>query len=142
LAFHDAYYRPDNATLVVSGDFDQAQLDAWIDEHFGPITAPDRPIPRFEAVEPDREGPRSVTAYAPNVPLPAVVWSYPAPAVSHPDGAALQVMDYILTVGDSSRFHQALVRGGVAAQATAYDYRLEDGGFYGPFVIVAGDSTV
>lgn len=142
LAFHDAYYRPDNAVLVVSGDFDQAQLDGWIDEHFGPIRAPDRPIPRFQAVEPEREGPRSVVAYAPNVPLPAVVWSYPAPPVNHPDSPALQVLDAILTSGDSSRFHQALVRGGVAASASAYNYQLEDGGFYGPQVIVAGDSDV
>lgn len=142
LAFHDAYYRPDNATLIVAGDFDQAQLDAWIDEHFGPITAPDRPIPRFEATEPERTGPRSVTAYAPNVPLPAIVWSYPAPRVDHPDTAALQVMDAILTQGDSSRFHHALVRGGVASSAGAYNYQLEDGGFYGPQVIVSSESTV
>ena len=142
LAFHDAYYRPDNAVLVVSGDFDQAQLDAWIDEHFGPIRAPDRPIPRFTAEEPVREGPRSVTAYAPNVPLPAIVWSYPAPPVNHPDTPALQVLDAILTSGDSSRFHQALVRGGVAASAGAYNYQLEDGGFYGPQIIVSGESDI
>ncbi len=142
LAFHDAYYRPDNATLIVAGDFDQAQLDAWIDEHFGSIAVPDRPIPRFEATEPERTGPRSVTAYAPNVPLPAIVWSYPAPRTDHPDTAALEVMDAILSQGDNSRFHQALVRGGVAASAGAYNYQLEDGGFYGPQVIVAGDSSV
>ena len=143
LAFHDAYYRPDNAVLVVSGDFDQAQLDAWIDEHFAPITAPDRPIPRFQAQEPPREGPRQVTAWAPNVPLPAVVWSYPAPPVNHPDTAALEVMDAILTSGESSRLHQALVRDArVASTATAWNYQLEDGGFYAPYVVVAGDSSV
>lgn len=143
LAFHDAYYRPDNAVLVVSGDFDPAQLDAWIDEHFAPITAPDRPIPRFHAPEPPREGPRQVTAYAPNVPLPAIVWSYPAPPVNHPDSAALEVMDAILRSGDSSRFHQALVRDArVANAATAWNYQMEDGGFYAPYVVVAGDSTV
>src|SRR5512145_1023334 len=32
--FHKTYYRPDNATLVVVGDFDQAQLDAWVDKYF------------------------------------------------------------------------------------------------------------
>jgi len=142
LAFHDAYYRPDNASLIVAGDFDQAQLDTWIDEHFGPITAPDRPIPRFEVTEPERTGPRSVTAYAPNVPLPAIVWSYPAPQVDHPDTAALQVMDAILTQGDNSRFYQALVRGGVASSAGAYNYQLEDGGFYGPQVIVSSESDI
>src|SRR6185312_15991369 len=35
IAFHDTYYRPDNATLIVAGDFDPKQLDAWVDQYFG-----------------------------------------------------------------------------------------------------------
>ena len=38
--FHATYYRPDNATLLVVGDFDQAQLDAWVDKYFAPIAKP------------------------------------------------------------------------------------------------------
>jgi zinc protease len=36
-AFHATYYRPDNAVLVVSGNFNQADLDRWVDEYFGDI---------------------------------------------------------------------------------------------------------
>ncbi len=36
-AFHAAYYRPDNAVLVVAGNFDQKQFDAWVDKYFGPL---------------------------------------------------------------------------------------------------------
>ncbi len=39
-AFHAAYYRPDNAILVVSGNFQQQQLDAWVDQYFGPLKSP------------------------------------------------------------------------------------------------------
>ena len=35
VAFHATYYRPDNATLIVTGDFDPRQLDAWVDKYFG-----------------------------------------------------------------------------------------------------------
>ena len=42
VAFHAAYYRPDNATLIVTGDFDPRQLDAWVDKYFGADPPPGR----------------------------------------------------------------------------------------------------
>src|SRR5947207_3634973 len=39
-AFHNAFYRPDNATLIVVGDFDQKQLDAWVDKYLGRLSKP------------------------------------------------------------------------------------------------------
>src|SRR6185295_14405499 len=44
--FHATYYRPDNATLVVVGDFDPKQLDAWVDKYFASISKPNLPLPR------------------------------------------------------------------------------------------------
>ena len=52
--FHDTYYRPDNAVLIVAGDFEPAQLDAWIDRYFGPLVSPKEPIPRVKVAEPER----------------------------------------------------------------------------------------
>ena len=46
VAFHAAQYRPDNATLVVTGDFEPAQLQAWVDRYFGPLKRPEQPVPR------------------------------------------------------------------------------------------------
>src|SRR5919109_3308831 len=51
--FHTTFYRPDNATLVVVGDFDQKQLDAWVDKYLAPIAKPSRPLPRVQTKEPD-----------------------------------------------------------------------------------------
>src|ERR671928_1086826 len=45
-AFHSTFYRPDNAVLIVVGDFDQQQLDAWADKYFGKVAKPSAPIPR------------------------------------------------------------------------------------------------
>jgi zinc protease len=44
--FHTTFYRPDNALLLVSGGFDVAQLDAWVDRYFGAVAAPAAPIPQ------------------------------------------------------------------------------------------------
>ncbi|MBX9459887.1 MAG: insulinase family protein [Brevundimonas sp.] len=109
-AFHEAYYRPATATMIVSGNFDPAELDRLVDQYFADIRNPDRPVPVFERpVETPRTAPRMVDAYAPNVPLPAVGVIYPGVAANHPDAAALEVMSAILSRGESSRLHQALV---------------------------------
>ena len=46
VAFHTRHYRPDNATLVVAGDFEQKQVDAWIDKYFGAVAKPAVPRSR------------------------------------------------------------------------------------------------
>jgi len=107
--FHATYYRPDNAYLIVAGNFDQAQLDGWIDQYFAPLTNPDRPLPVNNVREPEPTGPREATFYAPNVPLPAVVLAWPAVRYDDPDRAALTVLDGILSTGESSRLYHALV---------------------------------
>ena len=118
VAFHDTYYRPDNATLIVTGDFDPRQLDAWVDKYFGPIPRPATPIPRREATEPAWTTDRTMTVKAPNVPLPAVATAWLAPPVTDADAPALQVAAALLSAGESSRLNQALVyRQQIATQA-------------------------
>src|SRR5688572_20653382 len=91
-AFHATYYRPDNAVLVVAGNFDPAQLDQWIDQYFAPIQRPASAIPRVSAVEPARTARRDYLVYEPNTPLPAVALTFPSPAASSPDQAAMLVL--------------------------------------------------
>lgn len=107
--FHATYYRPDAAYLIVAGNFDQAQLDRWIDQYFGPLKNPTTPIPVNNVVEPEPTGPRNVTYYAPNVPLPAAVVAWPTVKYADADRAALTVLDGILSTGDSSRLYRSLV---------------------------------
>jgi zinc protease len=108
-AFHQAYYRPDNAALIVVGNFDEAQLNRWIDTYFGPLKKPAAPITRVTAVEPPRTAPGVFNGYGPNVPLPAVVMTWQGPKASDPDAAALKVLDAILSAGKSSRLYNSLV---------------------------------
>ncbi|HYI41304.1 MAG TPA: pitrilysin family protein, partial [Allosphingosinicella sp.] len=110
-AFHEAYYGPDTATLIVSGNFDQAQLDSWVDKYLGPIPARAGKMPlAITTRDPKRTAPRSATMYAPNVPLPVVGSVWKIPGMAHRDMAAIQVLDGILTTGESSRLHKSLVR--------------------------------
>ncbi|MDB5425347.1 MAG: peptidase family, partial [Phenylobacterium sp.] len=109
LAFHRAYYRPDNAALIVVGNFDEAQLAAWIDKYFGGLTRPSEPIRRVTAVEPPRTAAGVFEGYGPNVPLPALAITWLGPKASDPDAPALKVLDAILSGGKSSRLYNSLV---------------------------------
>ncbi|MBI1250359.1 MAG: insulinase family protein [Alphaproteobacteria bacterium] len=141
-AFHAAYYRPDNAVLVVSGNFDPAQLNAWVDQYFAPIARPARQIPRVTAQEPVRRSARDFTVRAPNVPLPAVVMTFPAPPARSSDTAALIVLDAILSKGESSRLYQSLVYDQqVAAEVFTFTEPTQDRGLYAFGAILSEGKT-
>ena len=108
-AFHKTFYRPDNAVLIVVGDFEQRQLDGWIDKYFAKIAKPSAAIPRVTVKEPERTAEKRFDERGPNVPLPAVAITYLAPPVSNPDADALRVAESILSNGESSRLYQSLV---------------------------------
>lgn len=142
-AFHANFYRPDNANLIVSGNFDQAQLDRWIDKHLGTLPRPAKPIVRNRVVEPLRREPRSLTVYGPNVPLPAVVFTWPRPRLNHPDSAALAVIDYILSAGQSSRLYRTLVdERQIASSANSTNEGQRDAGHFAVQVVVASGHEV
>jgi zinc protease len=118
VAFHAAHYRPDNATLVVAGDFEPKQLDAWVDQYFARVPRPAALLPRTNAGEPAWTADRSATVTGPNVPLPAIALVWLAPPVTSADAPALQVAAALLSSGESSRLNQSLVyRQRIASQA-------------------------
>jgi zinc protease len=130
-AFHSDYYRPDNVTLVVAGDFDPKQLDAWVDKYFGRLQKPSKPLPRVEVKEPARTAERRFIEYGQNVPLPAVVLTYLAPPAASADAVALRVAEAILSSGNSSRLYRALVYEQQLAQEAEADADLrEDPGLF------------
>ncbi len=127
--FHRTYYRPDNAVLIVTGDFDTKEADAWIDKYFAGIPRPATPIPRVTATEPARTQDARYREAAPNVPLPAVAITWLAPSARSPDAAALKVAAALLGNGESSRLNQALVYRAQIAQKASFgaDLRVDTG---------------
>jgi zinc protease len=141
-AFHRTYYRPDNAVLIVTGDFDPKELDGWIDKYFGALPKPDTPIPRVTAVEPPRTQSARYRETGPNVPLPAVALTWLAPSARSKDAPALQVVAALLGRGESSRMNQALVYRGQIAQTASFGADLRvDTGLLVAYAIAASGST-
>jgi zinc protease len=136
--FHATYYRPDNAVLIVVGDFDPPQLDGWVDRYFGPLKKPDAAIPRVTVKEPLRQADRRVSLHGPNVPLPAVAVLWQGPHAAHADAAAYDIASALLSAGDSSRLNEALVYRAQAAQAVGFATELyADAGMLAAYAIAA-----
>ena len=108
-AFHTTFYRPDNATLIVVGDFKQEELDGWIKKYFGAVSKPSEKIPRVTVKEPPRKVDKVETSYSAKAPLPAIAVTYLAPSVRSKDAPALSLAEEILAGGASSRLYQAMV---------------------------------
>lgn len=138
--FHRTFYRPDNATLIVAGDFDPKQLDAWVDRYFGGMPRPTAPIPQVTAQEPARTTDRRYTETSASAPLPALAISWLIPPAHDADVVPLQVAAALLAQGESSRLYQALVyRSQVAQQAGAQvDARVGPGLFIAYAILASG----
>jgi zinc protease len=139
-AFHQLYYRVNNAFLVVVGDFEPEAMLAKIARHFGGIKPGPEP-PAVRAVEPAQHGERRLRLEVP-AKLPTVAWGYHVPNLVSPDGYVLEVIQAILAAGESSRFQERLVRPGLAVDASA-DYALlskDPGLFYLVAQVMPGKS--
>ena len=141
-AFHAQYYRPDNAILVVSGNFDPADLNRWVDKYFGPVAKPAWPIPRHFVAEPARTAGRRYAIHAPNTPLPAVVLTWQLPPATDPDNPVINVLNLLLSGGESARLYQSLVyRDQIAAEAGVSADLRKGAGMFTAYAIVAGGKT-
>ncbi|MGI8788811.1 MAG: M16 family metallopeptidase [Pyrinomonadaceae bacterium] len=113
-AFFRKYYAPNNAVLVLSGDYDEKQAKAWIEKYFGPIakgTDINRPAPP----EPKLNGEIRKT-YEDVVPLPRISLVWQSVPQYAPDEAALDMLGSILSSGRGSRLQSNLVYGKELAQ--------------------------
>ncbi|MEA2343737.1 MAG: zinc protease [Thermoanaerobaculia bacterium] len=138
-AFHSTYYRPDNAVLIVAGDLDPKQFDAWVDRYLGAVPKPSTAIPRVTAKEPARAEEKHFDEHGANVPLPAVGLTWLIPQAQNDDTEALQVASTILSDGDSSRLYQSLVyKKQLAQSANANADTREDTGLFTVTAVMAG----
>ncbi|HEX9102928.1 MAG TPA: pitrilysin family protein, partial [Polyangia bacterium] len=132
--FYDEYYRPNNAALVVVGDTDEATVKALADKYFGPLEK--GPPPRHDAPkEPEQTAERDKTLEL-AVQLPIIIGGYHIPAGDSPDLFALEVLQRILSGGESSRLHQRLVRKDkTAVAAGGFVFAHEDPGLFLTFAL-------
>ena len=106
--FYNTYYVPENATLVLVGDFDSAQALDLLKKYFSDVPRGARPITRAIAKEPPQSKERRVTLYE-EWPLPVVVVAHHITYDGDPDAYPLHITAKILSDGQSSRIFKRLV---------------------------------
>jgi predicted Zn-dependent peptidase len=130
-AFFNTYYSPNNAVLVVAGDFDPAQTRQWIERYFGRISS--RPLPPpADISEPKQTEERRGSRVDSLAPRPALAVAYHVPERWTPEWYAFGVIDELLLQGEDSVLYRQLVKergysdgvgGGINLLGNAFNYK-------------------
>ncbi|MBD2163069.1 insulinase family protein [Calothrix membranacea FACHB-236] len=134
--YYQRYYSPENATLVITGDFATEPTLKAVKETFGKVTP--RPKQATSLQKPKLVANPANTPVAKKAPIvlkqpgsAALLQAvYPLPDIKHPDVPAIDVMDMILTGGRNSRLYQALVESGLASSVSGSAAELIEPGWY------------
>ncbi|TVQ34858.1 MAG: insulinase family protein, partial [Wenzhouxiangella sp.] len=130
-AFYRKYYQPDNAILILSGNFDSERALRLIDTYFGVIPTPEREAdmilwPTYTR-EPIQDGERAVTVRRSGI-VQAMMAAYHIPAAAHEDFAAISVLSHLLGDMPSGRLYRRLVETELASQVAAFAMPLPEPG--------------
>ncbi|WP_226389419.1 M16 family metallopeptidase [Penaeicola halotolerans] len=123
--FYKKWYVPNNATLVIAGDFDTAQAKAWVEKYFAEI-------PRGEEITPVDKMPVTLSEtkslyHEDNFArVPQLTMTWPTVEQYHPDSYALDLLTELLTSGKKAPFYKVLVEDKqVTSGARMYNYGAE-----------------
>ncbi len=140
--FFRTYYVPQNATLVVVGDFDTKEAQGLVAQYLGRVPKSSRPVPRDIPREPPQTKERRVRLTE-SWPLPAVVVAHHITFDGDPDSYPLHIASKVLSDGQSSRIYRKLVyERGLALAAFGGGNIIEDPNlFYAVAIVQPGRST-
>src|SRR6187402_824119 len=129
-AFNKKFYLPNNAVLVVAGDFEKKQAKEWIQKYFGPI-AKGEVLPKKTFLEEPITQTIKATYEDPNIQIPMLVASYRTPSMKSRDARVLDLISSYLSDGKSSRLYKKVVDDKkMAFQIGAVGFSQEDYGMY------------
>lgn len=125
--FYERFYQPDNAMLVVAGRFEPETALKFVSKYFGTLPKPERKLENTYTEEPAQDGERIVTLR--RVGDVAVVGAvYHIPSGPHPEFAAVDVLETILTQAPAGKLYKALVETKKAASVSGGAFALHDPG--------------
>ncbi|MCK6603782.1 MAG: insulinase family protein [Ignavibacteriaceae bacterium] len=107
-SFFETYYAPNNAVVVVVGDFEYADAKAYIQKYFGKIKAsalPDKP----DISEPRQEKEKEFSKEDQLANQPAIAMAYHMPERNTPEFYAMGIIDQILLQGTDSKLNKKFV---------------------------------
>jgi zinc protease len=133
--YYRRYYVPNNAIIVIGGDFDSNLIISKIKEYFSNIPK-GNDIPKIRIKEPEQKGERRIILRNKEAELPFVFITYHLPNIGDKDEYPLDILFNILTSGKSSRLYRKLVyEKGIALYAGGYYSKMSAdpdlGYFYG-----------
>jgi predicted Zn-dependent peptidase len=130
IEYFETYYAPNNAIVVIVGDIDTDRTMGLMRDYFSPIDA--GPEPRIAiSTEPEQVGERRVEVVKP-AQNEQFMTGYHVPALGAPDALVLDVVQTILSHGESSKLYKRLVYEEQIALDVGIDYawRMDPGLFY------------
>ena len=140
-AFYRKYYQPDNAMLVLAGQYDDARAMKLIAEKFGRIPRPVRALEKGTVIfttyteEPVQDGERIINLRRTG-DVKLVMYTYHIPSGTHPDFAALDVLGTILGTDVTGRLYKAVVDPKIGSSIGAFAWQFRE-----PGVLVAFAQT-
>jgi len=140
--FNKKYYVPNNAVLVVAGDFETSTAKKLIADYFETIPKGEEIVRTVIQEDPITEEVET-TFEDPNIQIPAVFTVYRTPAMTTRDARVLDMISSVLSDGKSSRLYKKLVDDEKKAmQIAAFNYSLEEYGAYIVLALPVGDNTL
>src|ERR1700739_2197661 len=139
--FYKKYYQPDNADLVIAGQFDESKALAMVAATIGALPKPDRVLKQPYTSEPTQEGERSVILRRVGN-IQAVMVAYHIPAGLHPDAAALEVAAQILGAPQTGRLYKELVDTKKAVSTNMSAQGMHDPGVAEAFAQLKPDQSI
>ncbi len=127
--YYDAFYAPNNATLVIVGDFDPATLMAKVQDTFGQVPRRDLKVTQAATTPVTTKPVRQITLKEPGTNQ-ILIQVYPLPKAIDPDVPAIDIMNYILSEGRSSRMYQSIVETAIATGIDGSATNLATSGWY------------
>lgn len=127
--FYNTFYAPNNAVLVIAGDFKSSKAKKLINNYFAPISPQKLPLPP-QNKEVKFIGPKRIVIKK-NINSTTFVYGYLGPKANTKDSFALDLLSSILSDGNSSRIYQSLVyKSRLATSAVTGSYSLQDSGLF------------
>ena len=142
IAYNKKFYVPNNAVLVVAGNFEIDDVKKKISDYFGPIPRGDD-VPRINITEDPITAEIKKKFYDPNIQLPMGLVSYRIPSFKDRDAYVLDMISSILSGGKSSRLYKKMVDDKkVSVQVQAVNLSFEDYGIYVILSLPVGENTL
>jgi zinc protease len=107
--FFAQWYRPDNVTVTITGDFDVAEAKAMVEKYFGEIPAGAEPTPKTVAEPASLDATKSFIHEDNFAKVPQLTMVWPSVAEYHPDSYALNVLTTYLTQGKQAPFNEVMI---------------------------------